>query len=346
MRTSTLFISVVLAATPLVSLGQTTTNDGASAIIQLQAQIQTLLQQIQTLQQQIDATRKDVRDTRQELRSAVKEFRTQLRQGMRGDEVLLLQELLATDSELYPEGLITGYFGLLTNRALIRFQLKHGIDGVGEVGPQTRRALNAFIKKDIDNAHKISEKLLKKFEVEDDDDFDENDDSTATSTDNGQKKGRGTGKVLICHVPSGNPAAAHTITIAAPALNAHLGHGDSLGACADEKEDEEDDDDDTATTTPDTIAPTISDVTSTSTTASTTRIIWNTNELATSKVWYHTTSPLDTAIATFVSSSILIASHDMQISDLTASTTYYYIVESADAAGNMATSSEHFFTTL
>lgn len=38
-------------------------------------------------------------------------------------------------------------------------------------------------------------------------------------------------KVKICHVPPGNPANFHTITISENALQAHLGHGDLLGAC-------------------------------------------------------------------------------------------------------------------
>jgi hypothetical protein len=38
-------------------------------------------------------------------------------------------------------------------------------------------------------------------------------------------------KVTICHVPPGNPGNAHTITVGAPAVPAHLAHGDSLGEC-------------------------------------------------------------------------------------------------------------------
>jgi len=41
------------------------------------------------------------------------------------------------------------------------------------------------------------------------------------------------GKVAICHIPPGNPDNAHTITVAAPAADAHLAHGDYLGACED-----------------------------------------------------------------------------------------------------------------
>ena len=39
------------------------------------------------------------------------------------------------------------------------------------------------------------------------------------------------GKVTICHIPPGNPANAHTITVGAPAVAAHLAHGDVDEAC-------------------------------------------------------------------------------------------------------------------
>jgi len=39
------------------------------------------------------------------------------------------------------------------------------------------------------------------------------------------------GKVVICHIPPGNPSNAQTITISATDMNAHLAHGDTLGAC-------------------------------------------------------------------------------------------------------------------
>ena len=38
-------------------------------------------------------------------------------------------------------------------------------------------------------------------------------------------------KVVICHIPPGNPDNAHTITISENALSAHLAHGDHVGAC-------------------------------------------------------------------------------------------------------------------
>ena len=41
----------------------------------------------------------------------------------------------------------------------------------------------------------------------------------------------GEDKVVICHIPPGNPDNKHTITIGAPAVKAHLSHGDVLEAC-------------------------------------------------------------------------------------------------------------------
>lgn len=51
-----------------------------------------------------------------------------------------------------------------------------------------------------------------------------------------QSKGKKVGpdKAEICHRPPGNPDNAHTISVGASAVSAHLGHGDTEGPCADE----------------------------------------------------------------------------------------------------------------
>ncbi|MCP3168826.1 hypothetical protein [Myxococcus qinghaiensis] len=41
----------------------------------------------------------------------------------------------------------------------------------------------------------------------------------------------GLARLAVCHIPPGNPANAHTIVVGAPAVKAHLKHGDTLGAC-------------------------------------------------------------------------------------------------------------------
>ena len=38
-------------------------------------------------------------------------------------------------------------------------------------------------------------------------------------------------KVIVCHIPPGNPANAHDIEISINALPAHLAHGDYEGGC-------------------------------------------------------------------------------------------------------------------
>ncbi len=70
--------------------------------------------------------------------------------GMSGADVSSLQTYLATDRNMYPSGLVTGYFGQLTKTAVEKFQVSRGIvssgtqttTGYGRVGPVTRAALN------------------------------------------------------------------------------------------------------------------------------------------------------------------------------------------------------------
>lgn len=51
----------------------------------------------------------------------------------------------------------------------------------------------------------------------------------------GEDSGAGednTGKITICHVPPGNPANAHTLTVSVNGWNGHQNHpGDFIGAC-------------------------------------------------------------------------------------------------------------------
>ena len=73
-----------------------------------------------------------------------------LNAGSEGDDVTRLQTCLASDTSVYPQGLITGYFGSLTRAAVERFQEKYGIAsagvaGYGTVGPKTRAKLNELL---------------------------------------------------------------------------------------------------------------------------------------------------------------------------------------------------------
>ncbi len=71
------------------------------------------------------------------------ELSRQLEVGMSGADVSALQTFLAQDSTIYPQGLVTGYFGVLTSAAVSNFQSRNGIDNVGRVGPITLAKLNS-----------------------------------------------------------------------------------------------------------------------------------------------------------------------------------------------------------
>lgn len=79
-----------------------------------------------------------------------------LKFGQTSEAVRLLQTWLAKDSEVYPEGKITGYFGALTKVAVKKFQEKYASEvlsptgltsGTGMVGAYTRAKLNSLYGK-------------------------------------------------------------------------------------------------------------------------------------------------------------------------------------------------------
>ena len=95
----------------------------------------------------------------------------------------------------------------------------------------------------------------------------------------------------------------------------------------------------------DVTAPVITTLGATVTGSTTATVSWTTNEAATTKTYYGTTSPVTTASVWNVVSAALTTSHSSLLTGLTASTTYFTIVESRDAANNVATSSQISFTT-
>lgn len=89
---------------------------------------------------------------------------SQMDLGDRGADVTELQTYLATNSTIYPEGLVTGYYGQLTKAAVERFQTSQGIvsqgtpatTGYGRVGPQTMAAINSRLATGDRNAPLIT----------------------------------------------------------------------------------------------------------------------------------------------------------------------------------------------
>lgn len=76
-------------------------------------------------------------------------FSRPLRRGSKNADVAALQKILAQYPDVYPGGLITGFFGPATEKALGLFQEKYGVakkgnPGYGTVGPNTRAKLNSL----------------------------------------------------------------------------------------------------------------------------------------------------------------------------------------------------------
>lgn len=411
------------AAFPAASFADTAmTTTTVSSSIQVELNLITSLeQQIQSLMQQIQSLRTQVASTTVSLVQ-------NLSLGSQGEQVSVLQALLAANPSIYPQGLITGYFGPLTERAVKQYQAENGIEQVGIVGPQTRAKLNQDL-----GEHPVE------FE------------NTAPSAMNGENEGEGNGNAnqagqgqngqgeghghLCAIVPPGHliapgwlrknggeepivpecqtlppgieqqltgisttPTPTTMVTLAVSgvatsvttstatvswstnlAANSQVNYGPTsaygsstaldsalvtshsevlTGLAPDTMYHFEvvsanasgtaTSADATFTTNalPEMTPPAISSITF-SAASTTANIVWTTDEAATGEVYYGTVTPLDlTATSTVtVSTSTLSTSHSFNLSGLTASTTYYYVVQSTDGSGNTATSSEQSFVT-
>lgn len=129
------FVAAALLMVPLAA--------SADAISDLQAQVNVLQQLLTQLQQQKSAAA----PTTSASCSAI----GAMGPGSSGADVTQLQQFLARDSSIYPEGIISGFYGSLTQAAVQRFQAKNAIvssgspstTGYGRVGPKTLAALIA-----------------------------------------------------------------------------------------------------------------------------------------------------------------------------------------------------------
>lgn len=76
------------------------------------------------------------------------------------EKVLLLQQMLAADESVYPEGAVTGYFGNLTKQAVMRFVSKKGLN----VSTSTTQALRGpayLLQNGAGNSGQVPPGLLK-----------------------------------------------------------------------------------------------------------------------------------------------------------------------------------------
>lgn len=116
--------------------------------LDLQSLIDVLQKQIAALQEQINSLQNNSSGSTNAPDATLPNivlFSAYLEKGMSGKEVKNLQQFLSGFSDVYPEKIISGYFGLLTENAVKRFQQTYGIDTLGVVGPRTRAKLNELL---------------------------------------------------------------------------------------------------------------------------------------------------------------------------------------------------------
>jgi len=120
-------------------------------IAQLLARIAQLQEQVRQLQEQLARVRQQTGT----VTVSCGRFDANLSFGQSGERVRCLQEfLLGQGPDIYPEGLVTGRFLSLTERAVIRFQEKYAPEilspvgesrGTGYVGQMTRNKINQLL---------------------------------------------------------------------------------------------------------------------------------------------------------------------------------------------------------
>jgi peptidoglycan hydrolase-like protein with peptidoglycan-binding domain len=139
-------------AAPMMASAETTANISLSS--DMQVRIQALLSQIKALQEQIKTLVGSSTFTQgwnngsstmgmpvgQMGKMACISLTRNLRQGDQGDDVKSIQQLLLDDPNAGFTGSATGFFGPLTMKAMMHFQMNNGIASStdGSVGPLTR----------------------------------------------------------------------------------------------------------------------------------------------------------------------------------------------------------------
>lgn len=300
-----MIVSVLLGIAVLGAGNGVSAQTATTTASQLQGLINSLQAQMKALQEQLA----QVRVQRQQVAQTITEIIATLKEGDRNENVKTLQALLAADPDIYPEGLITGFFGKATAKAVRKFQARNNLPQVGRVGPKTLEKLNKLLQQ---NPMALE--------------------ASATSTEARPCAIVPPGHLIApgwLRKQNGVRPIVPTCQILPPGISMKLATS-------------------TATSTPpaDTTAPVISGINATSTTATSTNIVWTTNELSDGKIWYGTSTLISATGTPSVSTSTLSISHQFEFLNLIASTTYHYIVGSTDAAGNTAFSSEQSFTTL
>lgn len=135
---------------PTYTASQTTNTTAAGNSAALQAQAQALLQEISQLQAQLGSSGSTATVSNTAVNSSgCPNIGRTLKLGSSGSDVARLQQFLAQYPSIYPSGIVSGYYGALTQAAVEAWQVKYNIvssgtpstTGFGVVGPRTAAAI-------------------------------------------------------------------------------------------------------------------------------------------------------------------------------------------------------------
>ena len=141
-----LFLGLILVPN---AHAETATTTAATSVTVMLEKIKTLMAQLEELKKQLATVRGEVKAT---LKDGIPE-------GTNSEDMKKIQELLATDPAIYPEGKVTGYYGPLTKEALKRFQKRHELEVTGSVDTDTRDLLEEYLHEGFGS--KIPQGLLR-----------------------------------------------------------------------------------------------------------------------------------------------------------------------------------------
>lgn len=166
--TTTATTTPVVTVTPIIPVVETpivTTTPTVSAIVvkalpyaspkttvEMQANLNVLIENLAVLQAAQKAISAPAAAPTAGSVPSAGSYKVGLTPGSKGNDVTALQNFLkAQGADIYPEGMVTGFYGNLTKAAVAKFQMKYGIvtsasdPGYGNVGPKTRAKINQLL---------------------------------------------------------------------------------------------------------------------------------------------------------------------------------------------------------
>lgn len=311
-----------------------------------------------------------------------------LRQGSKGEDVKILQAILAADASVYPQGLITGFFGSLTANAVARFQAKFGISGETGIGAATLAKLNAEADSSLDIdvdangntrpcaivppghliapgwlrvkadgtqivpacqtlppgiAAQLSGSLSLSGVVA------VNVGSNSATVD-WTTNVAATSKVFYSANAPVNMTTAATVSdnalvtahvISLTGLTANTTYyfvvesRDASGVVMDSAQGS------FTTSVSGSVNPIVSSVTASGVSSTTATINFSTNETTTARVFYSTVTPVNVSASASATDSVSATTHSVVLANLSANTTYYFVIQATDASGSVTLSASY-----